>query len=133
MSNLNNSFVSFLKQLSILTGILVLIYFAYLNLFPTQASPSKAIAIFIVLYMITAGGHYLYRLPGAHEPGKLIIFTLFSIVLKLVLYIAFAVVLILADKESAISNIVLFIILYLIYTLFDIIANRKQFKDSKAG
>lgn len=133
MSKLNKSFVFFLKQLTTLTGILVLLYFVYLYLIPGQTSPSKAFAIFIVFYIITAGGHYLYRLHGVNEPGKLIVFTLFSIVIKLVLYIAFAIVLIVADADSAIGNITLFFALYIIYTLFDIIANQKHFKDSKAG
>jgi hypothetical protein len=125
------SFLNFLKKLSILTGILVLVYMAFLNLFPTLSTPSKAIAIFIVLFLVTGGGHYLYRLPGSNEPSKLIIFTLLSIVLKLILYIAFAVVLILADKESAVSNIILFFILYVIYTVFDIATNQKSKKQSK--
>lgn len=125
------SFLVFLKKLSILTGILVLLYVAYLNLFPAMSSPSKAIAIFIILFIVTGGGHYLYRLPGRDEPSKLIVFALLSIVLKLVLYIAFAVALILADKESAVNNIILFFILYVIYTVFDIITNRNSSNESK--
>ncbi len=125
------SFIKFLKKLSILTGILVLVYVAFLNLFPALSTPSKAFAIFIVLFLVTGGGHYLYRLPGSNDPSKLIVFTLLSIVLKLILYIAFAVVLILADNESAVSNIVLFFILYVIYTVFDITTNLTGTKGSK--
>jgi len=127
------SILGFFKRLSIVTIVLVLLYTVvlHINLFSGLAPPTSATAIFIVLFIITGGSHYLNRISNG-DPSKVIVFTLLTIVLKLVLYTVFAIVLILVDKESVTSNISLFFILYVVYTIFDVVTIRNEFKESKS-
>jgi len=123
VSNLNH-FQIYLKKLSVFTIVIGLLYISYINLFPGVLTASKSIAIFIVIFIVTSGGHYLFKKSDPKDPQKLIVNTLLSIVLKLVSYAVFAIILIVSDKPGAIPNITLFFILYLIYTVFDIYHQR---------
>ena len=118
--NTGNRFFSFLKSLTVFTFFLGLIVISVFNLFPGIAMPSKAIAVFIILYVITAVGHYLLILANQRSPQKRIILTIISITLKLFIYAVFAFLLILADKPNATGNVVLFFTLYIFYTIFEL-------------
>ena len=119
-------FQEYLKKLLIFTAVIGLLYVAYLNLYPNSSTPSKPLAIFIVLFIVTSGAHYLLRRSDKKDPKKVIVNTMLSIVLKLVGYAGFAVILILADNSGAIPNITLFFVLYLCYSAFDIYLQRSS-------
>jgi hypothetical protein len=118
-----SDYYSYLKKLGLFTGLLAILFVAGVNLFPGIGAPSKSIATFLVLFAVTAIGHYLL-IKAPADKQKMIVFTLVAIVVKLVLYGVFAVLLIFADKQDAIPNIALFFILYLCFTVFDIYQQR---------
>lgn len=118
--NTGNRFFSYLKRLTLFTFLLGLIVISVFNIFPGIASPSKIIAVFIILYVITAAVHYLMILANQRSPQKRIILTIISITLKLFIYAVFAFLLILADKPNATGNVVLFFTLYIFYTVFEL-------------
>jgi len=119
----------FIGRLTVLTVILVLISLGAVNFFDNLAIPSKTLFIFITLYTITAGGHLLLTKRKIQSPQSLITLTIFSIVAKFLIYAAFAVVLILSDRQGATGNIVLFFSLYILYTIFDLTHHSSQSKS----
>jgi len=118
--NTGNKFFSFLKSLTLFTFFLGLIVTAVFNMFPGITMPSKAIAVFSLMYVITATGHYLLILANQRSPQKRITLTIISITVKLFIYTVFAFLLILADKPNATVNVALFFSLYILYTAFEL-------------
>ena len=129
---MTDSYKKYLTRLIQFTGILGLLYLAYINLFPGLNEPSKSIAVFIVLFIVTAGTHFISRKNQSGDAHKMVVNTMLAIVLKLISYGVFAVVLIIADKENAVSNIVLFFILYLFFTVFDIYQQKTSSRTGKS-
>ncbi len=129
---MTKSYKNYLTRLIQFTGILGLLYVAYINLFPGLNVPSKSIAIFIVLLIVTAGTHFISKKNNSGDAHKMVVNTILAIVLKLISYGVFAIVLIIADKENAIPNIVLFFILYLFFTVFDIYQQKTSSSTSKS-
>jgi hypothetical protein len=54
-----SDYYSYLKKLALFTALLAILLFAGVNLFPGIATPTKSIATFLVLFAVTAIGHYL--------------------------------------------------------------------------
>ena len=123
MSN-SNYFQNYFRKLAIFTIVIGLLFISYLILFPEASKPSKAIATFIVLFIVTSVGHYLSNKSTQNDPQKVIVNTLLAIVFKLVGYGVFAIILIMSDKQGVMPNITLFFILYLLFTAFDIYFRR---------
>jgi len=119
-ANVNKLFFSFLGKLSLVTLFMVIMFVAVLYLFPDMAIPSKSVAIFIVVFTVTAGVHYILLKSGQGEKDKLTNLILLSSVIKLFIYAIFTFLLILADRDGAMSNVILFFSAYIILTVFEI-------------
>lgn len=117
---MGKNYLVFIGRLTMLTMILVLISLGAVNFFDDLAIPSKTTFIFITLYTITAGGHLVLTKRKIQSAQSLITLTIFSIVVKFLIYAAFAIILILSDRQGAAGNIVLFFSLYILYTIFDL-------------
>lgn len=126
---MENTLFSYLKKLAIFTAILAVMYVVYVLLFPGFAS-GKAIASFLMLFVVTGFGHYLL-LKSPRDKHKLVMNTLLIVVGKLLIYIGFAVALIVSDRSNAVGNITLFFALYLCFTVFDIFQQRQTRRESE--
>ena len=118
--DINKMFFSFLGKLSLVTLFMALMFMALIYLFPDMAIPSKSVAIFIVVFTVTAGVHYILLKSGQGEKDKLTNLILLSSVIKLFIYAIFTFLLILSDRQGAMSNVVLFFVAYIILTVFEI-------------
>ena len=118
--DINRMYLSFLGKLTLITLFTVVMYLGFIFLFPELPVPSKSISIFIVLFGVTAGIHYILLRAGRGEAQKLANFIILSIVIKLFLYAVFTFLLILSDRDGAMSNVVMFFVVYIIYTVFEI-------------
>lgn len=118
--DINKLFFSFLGKLSLVTLFMVLMFVAMLYLFPDMTIPSKSVAIFIVVFSVTAGVHYILLKSGQGEKDKLTNLILLSSVIKLFIYAIFTFLLILSDRDGAMANVVLFFAAYIILTVFEI-------------
>ena len=118
--DVNKLFFSFLGKLSLVTLFMALMFVALIYLFPDMTIPSKSVAIFIVVFTVTAGVHYILLKSGQGEKDKLTNLILLSSVIKLFIYAIFTFLLILADRQGAMANVVLFFIAYIVLTVFEI-------------
>ena len=117
---INRMYLSFLGKLLMVTVFTVIMYIGIVFLFPEIPIPSKSVSIFIVLFGVTAGVHYILLRAGRGEAQKLANFIILSIVIKLFLYAVFTFLLIISDRAGAMSNVVLFFVVYIIFTVFEI-------------
>jgi hypothetical protein len=118
--DINKQFFSFLGKLCFVTLFMIIMFVAVLYLFPDINMPSKSVAIFIVVFAVTAGVHYILLKSGQGERNKLTNLILLSSVIKLFIYAIFTFLLILSDRQGAMANVVLFFIAYIILTVFEI-------------
>lgn len=118
--DINRMFFSFLIRLGLITLLAAITYTALIHLFPSIATPSRAVSIFLVLFAVTAGIHYLLLRAGRGEAIQFPSFMILSMVIKLFLYAIFTFLLILSDRQGAMANVVLFFVVYIILTVFEI-------------
>ena len=131
--DINKTFFSFLGKLTFVSLFMILMFVVVVYLFPAMTVPSKSVAVFIVVYAVTAGVHYLLLKSGQGEPDKLTNLILLSSVIKLFIYAIFTFLLILSDREGAMANIVLFFIAYIILTVFEIGSIYSQVNRTRNG
>ena len=129
-ASINAMFLSFLGKLTMVTAFIALMYAALINLFPDMTIPSKTVSVFIVLFTVTAGVHYLLLRAGQGEPSRFAAFIILSVVIKLFLYAVFTFLLIIADRDGAMANVVLFFVVYIVLTVFEIGTTYLQIKRS---
>ena len=119
-NNINSIFITFLGKLIFLTLFLLLMVVALVNLFPSMIVPSKMISIFIVVFAVTAGVHYVLLRASRGEGLQFANFIILSVVIKLILYAIFTFLLIVSDRQGAMPNVILFFSLYIVFTVFEI-------------
>jgi hypothetical protein len=76
------------------------------------------ISSFIIIVSLIS--YFLLTIIGGNDSDNFIRFVLASMVLKLLIYIIFIAIVIYLDIENANSNVVLFLSLYLSYSLFEV-------------
>jgi len=113
-------FLSFLGKLVLFILFIVMMFIAVLYMFPSMVVPSKSISIFIVLFGVTAGVHYVVLRAGRGDAAKFTNFIILSVVIKLFLYAVFTFLLIISDRQGAMANVVLFFIVYIMLTVFEL-------------
>ena len=91
----------------------------YLNIFPY---------LLMFFAIITALFHYFLIKSSQHEIKKFINTFMIFTGIKLMLYILFILIFILLNKSSAVVFVMGFIILYVIYSIFEIISIVKYLK-----
>ena len=118
--DINRMYFSFIGKLVMLTLFVVITFIAIIYLFPDVVLPSRSVSVFIVLFGVTAGVHYILLRAGRGDSQKLANFIILAIVIKLFLYAVFTFLLIFSDRPGAMSNVVLFFVVYIIFTVFEI-------------
>jgi len=124
-------FIDFLYKLAILTIIVILIAVLtfkflfekyYLGIFP-----------FVLLFFVATTIIVHYRLVRANRygPGKFTRAFLTYTGVKMLLNLIFILVYVLVDKVNAIPFVVGFLILYIIFTVFEIVTILKHLRKSK--
>jgi len=117
--DINQLFFSFLIRLAIVTLIVIILFVALVK-FGIISLPSQSIPIFVVLFAVTAGIHYILLRAGRGEATQFASFIILSVVIKLFLYAIFTFLLIVSDRPGAMANVLLFFSVYIIVTVFEI-------------
>lgn len=109
---------SFLKFFVVLTIIAAVLFFIYMLLVNEAIMPPAIydLEIFLVQYAITLLIYLLLIQTLSSNAEYFVQAAILSIVVKLILYIAFIFVIIYLSPDSAHMNVVLFLSIYLIFT-----------------
>jgi len=131
MTGANKAFIIFLRNHSLLTFLLVVLVYSSQAIVSFRI-PDNTIAIFGFYYFIVAAFHYGLSKANEKETGHFVRFFMMATFLKLLIYFGFLLLLITMDRNQSIPIIVLFIILYLVYTIFEIVSFLGQISSSKS-
>lgn len=102
-------------------GLLMMAFVAKLVIhFSGIESPSFLLIISSFLFIISIISFFLLTIIGGNNSDNFIRLVLASMVLKLLIYIIFITIVIYLDKEKANPNVVLFLSLYLSFSIFEV-------------
>lgn len=114
-------YFKFLLRFTVLFLALFGLFYLVTEFYPAF-NPSQGLLIFIFIYIVTLGVHFLIVNAGKDDPLKFPMFLIISTVLKLFIYGFFCFWIIYTDRSVADQNIILFFMLYLVTTAFEVIS-----------
>ena len=132
MTRANRAFIIFFRNHSIMTFLLVVLIYSLHAIFKFRL-PDITIAIFGFYYFIVAAFHYGLSKANEKKAGYFVRFFMIATFLKLLIYFGFLLLLITTDRNQSIPIIVLFFVLYLVYTIFEIVSFLGQISSSKSS
>jgi len=132
MTRANRAFIIFFRNHSIMTFLLVVLIYS-LHAILKFRLPDITIAIFGFYYFIVAAFHYGLTKANEKKAGYFVRFFMIATFLKLLIYFGFLLLLITTDRNQSIPIIVLFFVLYLVYTIFEIVSFLGQISSSKSS
>lgn len=122
---MKNISLRFLKQLSIITVVLILILVGVTELMNVQM-PTFTVSIFIVLYVVTFLVFLLQIKVMLSSPDYSMHVIIGSLIIRLIAFVLFNFIIIYTDRLNAVPNIVLFFSIYIVYTAVEMIALFRQ-------
>lgn len=125
---MKSSFRRFVVQISILSGILMVMWGAlFFSLAPGILSP--AIPVMILFFLGVTVGIYYIMLQSASNRFPRFVNSFMVVTLgKLLLFAVLIVVYALANRADAVAFITAFFFLYLVYTVFEVAAFLRDLK-----
>ncbi len=130
--NIRKAFSAFILKLALLTILLGVINFSIKLLFPEVAIPSQTPTVYIFFFALTAVVHYsLLKANNKRDVVFIRVFML-SIVFKLLVYVAFIAILIALFRDQAKGLAVLFLVLYVFYTAFEMASIMGHLRSQKS-
>jgi hypothetical protein len=100
---------------ALLLGLLLSVYeFAWIRQKPSFLYPT----LFLLFFGTALIYRYLYKL---NNPGFFVQLYLLLMVIKLIVYLAYNVFMVLKDKQGAGTNVVFFLITYFVFTVLEIV------------
>jgi hypothetical protein len=126
---MNKKYLKFLLRLTLLslfTGVAAIL----LSLFLPEGIITRAYPWLTALFfIITAIVHYVLLRISALNPRKFVGYFMLATTLKLMIYLIVIFVYVFFEKTGILSFILAFFILYIIYTVFEVVTILKQTKS----
>lgn len=119
--NLTKTYMRFLKTLALVTIIVVLAGILVFAIIPSWYYPPVFPYMMGFFVITTMGVYYLMLKALEKRPARFVNLFLLTTMLKLFVYLIFMVVYAILHREVAIPFIVSFFVLYLIYTMVEVI------------
>ena len=116
------SYFTFAKNTFFFTIILALICFIISYFLPVKYITPALPYLFIFFFSVTLFVHYVLMKACEKRMSKFVNFFMLATFLKLMLYIMILVIYVLFNRSDAIPFILTFFILYLFFTVFEIIS-----------
>lgn len=113
-------FITFFSKLSLLTFLIILLALSVGFIFPAAQLPVESAIVFAFFFIITLSIHFILLKADEKPDPQFIRYFMITTMLKLFLYLGFIIILIFLVKEHAKPLAILFMILYLIYSVFEI-------------
>ncbi len=132
MTRANKAFKIFLRNHSLLTFLSIVLVYS-LQAIAGFRLPDSTITIFGFYYVIVAAFHYGLSKANEKKAGHFVRFFMVATFLKMLIYFGFLLLLITMDMNQSIPIIVLFFILYLVYTIFEIGSFLGEISSSKSS
>ena len=119
-------FIIRLTILSLITGILV---FILNRLFSAEIISPALPWLIILFYLVTAVVHYALLRISAMNPRKFVGYFMLATFAKLMVYLVVMVAYVFKVKEGMLAFVLAFFILYIIYTVFEVVTILAQTRE----
>jgi len=119
-------FIIRLTILSLITGILV---FILNRLFSSEIIPPALPWLIILFYLVTAVVHYALLRISAMNPRKFVGYFMLATFAKLMVYLVVMVAYVFKVREGMLAFVLSFFMLYIIYTVFEVVTILDQTKE----
>jgi hypothetical protein len=126
---MRKKYLQFIIRLTILSLILGLLAFILSRFLPDGMISPALPYLFILFYVITAIVHYILLRITALNPRKFVSYFMLATFLKLMNYLIVVVVYAFYVKEGILPFILSFFILYIFYTVFEVVTILAQTKE----
>ncbi len=117
---MQSPFLRFLIRLAVFTLILGLITWLVFYLLPAGYASEAIPYQFVLFYLVTLCIHYFLLKAAQKSPGSFVTRFMLVSFLKLLLYVIVLVIYLLLNKEDAFRFTVPYLILYVLYSSFEI-------------
>jgi hypothetical protein len=126
---MNKKYQQFLIRLTIISLIATVIYFILGRIFSPEII-SPAIPWLIILFiLVTSVVHFILLKITALNPRKFVGYFMLSTFLKLFVYLIVIVAYVFSVKEGLLPFILAFFILYIIFTIFEVVSILSQTRE----
>ncbi len=113
---------SFSRQLTIMAGILFLLYYVFHLVMPQNYTPFLFWAVIPYFYIIVMGSkHALSALTGGRKREKFDIHFMNVTMLRFLLYVTAVLIYAFSFPDQAIVFIITFFVFYFFFTLFEVV------------
>jgi len=119
----------FILWLTLLSFVLALLVFLLDRFLPSGILSPALPYLLILFYVITAVVHYVLLKITVLNPRKFVGYFMLATFLKLLNYLIVIVVYVFIVKEGILSFVLSFFVLYIIYTVFEVVTILAQTKE----
>ena len=124
-------YLNFLKRIIIFSVAFALICFIVGYFLPAGFITPALPYLFIFFFSVTLAVHYILLKASEKRFSKFTTYFMLATFLKLMLYIAVLLIYVLLNRSDAIPFIITFFILYIFYTVFEVISILSYSKSRK--
>jgi hypothetical protein len=126
---MRKKYLQFILRLTILSLVLGFVAIILSRLLPGRMISPALPYLFLLFYVISALVHFVLLRITALNPRKFVSYFMLTTFFKLMNYLIVILVYVLYVKEGILPFILSFFILYIIYTLFEVVTILAQTKD----
>ena len=119
----------FFLRLSIFSLGLIVIAFLLRTLLPEGSLPAVLPYLFILFFVVTLAVHWIVLKISELKPARFVSYFMLATFGKLVIYFIAVLVYVFTRKEQVLPFILSFFILYIFYTVFEVISILGQTRD----
>jgi hypothetical protein len=121
-------FRSFLVRLLIFSAFTHLLIFAWVKLLPARFQTSSLVLVWGFFVLTTALIHYILSKAAERDPKKFVGYFMGITAVKLFGYLLVIIAYAMIRKEGALGFILWFLVMYLFYTVFEVIMLMRHLK-----
>jgi hypothetical protein len=126
---MKHKYGQFLMRLTIMTVLIGAVCFILGTMLPGNTISPAYPFILVLFYLITAGIHYFLLRITRLNPRRFVSYFMLATFIKLIVYFSAVLVYVFNFREEVLSFIVTFFVLYIFFTVFEVVLILKQTKE----
>ena len=119
----------FLARLTIMTLLIGAVCYVLFTFLPENTISMAYPYILILFFAITAGIHYILLRITRLNPRRFVSYFMLATFVKLIVYFTAVLVYVFNNREDVLSFIITFFVLYIFFTVFEVVLILKQTKE----
>lgn len=119
----------YLIKLAVIASILVVAFVGFFLLFPTMSNIWQGMSI-LFFFAVSAIVHR-FLLKEIDNPKKFVMRFMMTTTMKLLLYLSVILTFVLLNKSQAVAFVIAFLLFYIIFTVFEVLAFVRINKSQK--